>query len=116
MRVIVLPLLSSVLILTGFGLTDAFALEFGTPINVSNNGDVQYSFNFDPHHRIAVSGDTVYTVWQSLQDGATSDINEIYISVSTISGQTFGTPINISNNDGRSHNPQIAASGIELYD
>ena len=40
---------------------------------------------------------------------------DIFFAVSNNNGTSFGTPINISNNTGGSSNPQIAASGNNVY-
>ena len=40
---------------------------------------------------------------------------DIFFAVSNNNGISFGTPINLSNNTGGSFDPQIAASGNNVY-
>jgi hypothetical protein len=78
---------------------------FGSTINLSNSpGD-----SFDP--QIAISGSTVYVVWDDNTPGA----SDILIKRSINSGSTFGSTFNLSNNVGNSFNPQIAVSGSTVY-
>jgi hypothetical protein len=80
---------------------------FSPPENISNN---EGSSVFP---QIAVSGDNVYVVWH---DGTnTSGTREILMAKSTDGGETFSPPENISNNDGFSLFPQIAAIGSNVY-
>ena len=41
--------------------------------------------------------------------------DDIFFAASNNNGTSFGTPINLSNNTGGSFNPQIAASGNNVY-
>ncbi len=64
--------------------------------------------------QIAVSGTKVYVVWQDTTTtlGAKP---KIFFVVSTNSGGTFGSTINLSNTSGNSIDPQIIASGSSVY-
>jgi hypothetical protein len=90
---------------------DANALSFGTPINVSNSGGALYSTTVDHLHQMAVSGNNVYLVWSDDSSGNA----EIYVAKSTDYGTSFGSPLNISNNAGRSYHPQLSVSGNNVY-
>ena len=72
---------------------------FSEPDNISDND----GSSFQP--QIAVQGDNVYIVWSDDTPGE----NDILFAVSTDNGQTFSEPDNISDNDGSSFQPQIAA-------
>ena len=95
-----------------FGNTDIFVAasnnngaSFGTPINLSNNT----TSSILP--QIATIGNNVYVTWADY-----TPINaDIFLAVSNNNGTSFGTPINLSNNAGFSQNPQIAASGSNVY-
>ncbi len=71
--------------------------------------------------RIAVAGTNVYVAWQDAESGPTSE--EIYFSKSTDGGATFnggipgtpGVPVNLSGNTGRSVQPDIAATGDNVF-
>jgi hypothetical protein len=78
-----------------------------TPIDLSNNAG--FSFNL----QMLVSGSNVYVVWQDDSNG--SDV-DIFFNISNNNGQTFlDTPIDLSNNDGSSFNPQMLVSGSNVY-
>ncbi|KAF6242581.1 hypothetical protein C6988_07865 [Nitrosopumilus sp. b1] len=79
--------------------------SFGTTINISNNAGASTI------PEIAVNGTNVHLVWQDDTDGD----NEIFYSVSTNNGTSFSTPTNLSDNTGSSTNPQIVASGSNVY-
>jgi len=79
--------------------------SFGTPINLSNNvGDSN-------NPQIAATGNSVYVTWQDRTPGR----DDIFFAVSNNNGQTFSTTLNLSNNVGSSSNPQIAATGNNVY-
>ena len=80
---------------------------FSTPINLSNNT----GGSTEP--QIAVSGTNVYVTWI---DNTPGNFNiDIFFAVSIDNGQSFSTPINLSNNTGLSSQQQIAASGNNVY-
>ena len=86
---------------------------FTTPINISNNAGT----GFSSFPQISSSGDNVYVVWQNSippPPGGRDNI-EVYFVVSHDNGQTFNTPINISNNVSNSSVPQISSSGDNVY-
>ena len=79
--------------------------SFATPINLSNNiGTSQLP-------QIAAIGNNVYVTWSD----NTPDNDDIFFAVSNNNGTSFATPINLSNNTGGSFDPQIAASGNNVY-
>ena len=76
---------------------------FSTPINLSNTA------TNSGQPQISSSGDNnVYVVWG---DVIASPNTEIFFRVSTNNGQTFSTPINLSNNAEASTSAQISSSG-----
>ncbi len=66
-------------------------------------------FSSDP--QMAVSGSSVHVVWEDFTPGNW----EIYVKASKDNGATFGSAINLSNSDGESSRPRIAASGNNVY-
>src|SRR5215207_4328770 len=80
--------------------------SFGWEINLSNyNG-------FSEHPQLATSGNNVYVVWA---DNSFSANREIFFAKSTDGGNTFGNPINLSNNLGDSYNQEIFVFGDDIY-
>src|SRR5207237_5042192 len=69
---------------------------FSSPTNLSNDA----SFSFPP--KIAISGNNIYFVWAA-------DDGEIHFRTGRINGDgtaDFNTSINLSNNNGKSANPE----------
>jgi Collagen triple helix repeat (20 copies) len=54
----------------------------------------------------------VYVVWR---ERISDDNSDIFFAASYDNGRTFSTPLNISNNDGISFDPQISSSGNNVY-
>src|SRR5437867_4206393 len=73
--------------------------------NLSNNT------GHSEHPKVAVDGNNVYVVWADDTFGT----RDIYFRKSTDNGCTFGETIDISNLNGGSVDPQIAASGNNVY-
>ncbi|MGI8834834.1 MAG: sialidase family protein, partial [Nitrososphaeraceae archaeon] len=88
--------------------------SFGKIIDLSRNNNENTDNNthssFNP--QLAVSGNSVYVVWQ--EDDATTGNQDIFFKKSTDGGNSFGPVNNLSRTDGDSLAPQIAlSSGIE---
>ena len=76
--------------------------SFGTPVNISN----QHADSGYP--QFAVNGKNVYVTWTQT---ITTQNYDIFFVKSTNNGDTFDTPINISNNTGASGWPKITSDG-----
>ena len=88
-----------------FAVSNNNGTSFGPPINLSNNaGNSAFP-------QIAASGSNVYVTWQDNTPGN----RDILFAVSNNNGTSFAIPINLSNNIGDSLEPQIAASGNNVY-
>jgi hypothetical protein len=79
---------------------------FGNIINISND-----SADSSQPPQIAAIGDNVYVVWRSFN----IDNNDILFASSNDNGQTFITPVNLSNSPGDSQFARIAAAGDNVY-
>jgi ethanolamine utilization microcompartment shell protein EutL len=79
--------------------------DFGSTINLSNNE----GSSFVP--AIIATENNVYVVWA---DDSLGNF-EIFYKKSTDGGASFGSTINLSNNEGNSFRPAIAASGNNVY-
>src|SRR5215211_3863158 len=84
----------------------AHAQFFGNLTNLSNN-----NIGFSSNPQITAFGSNVYLVWRDNSSGN----DDIYFSASADNGTTFNGIENLSNNDGRSDKPQIAAVGVNVY-
>ena len=76
---------------------------FSTPKKLSNN--IGYSYN----PQLSTAGNNVYVVWQNKVESSSS-IPEIFFTASNDTGETFSTPINLSNNTEYSIYPQVSSS------
>ena len=82
-----------------------YGQSFGNLTNLSNNT------GFSSNPQITAFGNNVYVVWRDNSSGN----DDIYFSSSVDNGTTFNGIENLSNNDGRSDEPQIAAVGVNIY-
>ena len=82
-----------------------YGQSFGNLTNLSNNT------GFSSNPQITTFGSNVYVVWRDNSSGN----YDIYFSSSVDNGTTFNGIENLSNNDGRSDEPQIAAVGVNVY-
>ena len=84
------------------------ARTFDEPINLSN------SIGNSTNPEVAASGDNVYVVWSDT-NGAKGGNGDIFFSSSSDNARSFGEPINLSDNERNSTNPEVAASGDNVY-
>jgi hypothetical protein len=82
-----------------------YAQSFGNLTNLSNNT------GFSSNPQITTFGSNIYVVWRDNSSGN----DDIYFTSSVDNGTTFNDIENLSNNDGRSDEPQIAAAGVNVY-
>ena len=79
--------------------------SFGTTINLSNSAGSSGA------PQISVSGNYVHVTWVDNTPGNL----DAFVATSSDSGNTFGTPINLSNNINNSNRPQIAVSDSDVF-
>ena len=82
--------------------------SFDQPVNLSNN------IGNSTNPEVAASGDNVYVVWSDT-NGAKGGNGDIFFSSSRDRAGSFGEPINLSDNNQNSTNPQVSASGGNIY-
>ena len=83
-------------------------LTFSEPENISENIE---GASLGP--QISSEGNNLYVVWTSIIDG--EDDRYIFFARSTDGGLTFSEPENLSENLGRSSQPQISSEGNNVY-
>jgi len=103
--IVVTAVLLEVIIILMTPAQPIYAFSYGDLINLSNNT------GFSTNPQITTFGSNVYVVWHD----NTSGNDDIYFSASADNGTTFNGIENLSNNDGRSDKPQIAAVGVNVY-
>ncbi len=82
-------------------------VTFGTPINISNS-----TGHFAGEHAIAAEKDSVYITWA---DRSSGDDIEILFTASKDKGDNFITAKNIGQTSGDSREPQVNATGTNVY-
>jgi hypothetical protein len=84
---------------------------FTTAKNLGNSTEDSANAN------VAISGNNVYVVWESVNMNSTAGASnsEIMFARSSDSGATFTSPKSLSNNAGNSANPNVAISGNNVY-
>ena len=98
-------IVSLVIIYTKVSSEPLFVSFFGETIKIINGSRKAFS------PQIAASGGNVYVVWADKSTG----YGDIYLKKITNNNTIFNSTINLSNNHGNSTNPQIAASGGNVY-
>src|SRR5829696_6501014 len=84
----------------------AHAQFFGNLTNLSNN-----NIGFSSNPQITAFGVNVYVVWRDNSSGN----DDIYFKRSSDTGNSFSIAENLSNNNGSSADPQITATGNNVY-
>jgi hypothetical protein len=84
------------------------SLYFGNNLNISQDNSTS------EFPQIATSGNKIYVVWEEENEG-TNGKKEIFFTSSLDGGITFGSIKNLSETNGTSEFPQIAASGNKVY-
>ena len=104
---ILLVFINSILLLSLLFLSSqaVHAQSFGNLTNLSNNS------GFSSTPQISASGSNIYVVWRDNSSGN----DDIYFSESADNGTSFSTIENLSDNSGRSDEPQITAVGSNIY-
>jgi hypothetical protein len=82
-----------------------YGITFGETINLSK------STGSAREPQIVATGQNVYVVWEDDSPGNF----DIFLASSPDHGATFSPPVNISNNPGDSHSPQITMSDKAVY-
>jgi hypothetical protein len=75
-------------------------------VQLSNTGDAEL-----PH--VSESGSNVYVVWQDRETSSSG--SDIFFRRSTDNGASWKSIVNLSNNDGESRVPLLAANGNNVY-
>ncbi len=92
-----------------FSVSTNNGASFNAPVNLSKND----GNSIQP--QIAAFGNNVYLVWVD-DTGSSFGAPDVFFTASTNNGASFSAPINLSNEAGtNSFNPQIAASGSDVY-
>ncbi len=89
-----------------FRASNNYGNSFGSPIILTGSAGT----SFPPV--ITVQGSNIYLAWR--QNVAAGN-DDIFFDASSNNGTSFGSVVNLSNNPGESFNPEIAATGSNVY-
>lgn len=87
---------------------DLEEMNFETNNLTQNDDDSVYP-------QISSSSDNIYIVWQESVGSYGTTNYDIFFKKSNDNGNSFGSSINLSDNEGFSEHPQIASVGINIY-
>lgn len=82
---------------------------------VSETNNLTQNEDDSVYPQISSSSENIYIVWQESVGSYGTNNYDIFFKKSNDSGETFGSPINLSNNTGFSEHPQIASVGNIIY-
>ena len=82
---------------------------------VSETNNLTQNEDDSVYPQISSSSENIYIVWQESVGSYGTSNYDIFFKKSNDSGETFGSPINLSNNTGFSEHPQIASVGNIIY-
>lgn len=82
---------------------------------VSETNNLTQNEDDSVYPQISSSSENIYIVWQESVGSYGTSNYDIFFKKSNDSGETFGSPINLSNNIGFSEHPQIASVGNIIY-
>jgi len=88
---------------------DSEKLNLSKPNNLTQNDDDSV------YPQISSSSDNIYIVWQESVGSYGTTNYDIFFKKSNDDGNSFGSPINLSDNVGFSEHPQIASVGNHIY-
>ena len=82
---------------------------------VSETNNLTQNEDDSVYPQISSSSENIYIVWQESVGSYGTSNYDIFFKKSNDSGETFGSPINLSNNSGFSEHPQIASVENIIY-
>jgi hypothetical protein len=105
MAIVVTAVLLKVVLILMTPAQPIYTFSYGELINLSNNT------GFSTNPQITAFGSNVYVVWRDNSSGN----DDIYFKRSSDTGNSFNTTENLSNSNGSSIDPQITATGNNVY-
>lgn len=114
--IITLLMMESSTIAQGSGIETDEKVKLSESANfVSETNNLTQNEDDSVYPQISSSLENIYIVWQESVGSYGTSNYDIFFKKSNDSGETFGSPINLSNNTGFSEHPQIASVGNIIY-
>lgn len=113
--IITLLIIGSCTVAQGSGIDNKEKKKISESLNYSEIKNLTQNEDDSVYPQISSSSNSVYVVWQESVGNYASKNYDIFFMKSNDGGDTFGDPVNLSNNPGFSEHPQIAAVGDNIY-
>ena len=114
--IITLLMIGSSTIAQGSGIeADEREKHSDRPNYVNETNNITQNEDDSVYPQISSSSGNIYIVWQESVGSYGTNNYDIFFKKSSDNGETFGSPINLSNNSGFSEHPQIASVGNIIY-
>jgi hypothetical protein len=113
--IITLLIVGSSTVVEGSGIDNKEKKKISESLNPSEIKNLTQNEDDSVYPQISSSSNSVYVVWQESVGNYASKNYDIFFMKSNDEGDTFGDPVNLSNNPGFSEHPQIAAVGDNIY-
>lgn len=113
--IITLLIVGSSTVVEGSGIDNKEKKKISESLNHSEIKNLTQNEDDSVYPQISSSSNSVYVVWQESVGNYASKNYDIFFMKSNDEGDTFGDPVNLSNNPGFSEHPQIAAVGDNIY-
>ena len=113
--IITLLIIGSCTVAEGSGIDNKEKKKISESLNYSEIKNLTQNEDDSVYPQISSSSNSVYVVWQESVGNYASKNYDIFFMKSNDGGDTFGDPVNLSNNPGFSEHPQIASVGDNIY-
>ena len=113
--IITLLIIGSSTVAEGSDIDNKEKKKISESLNYSEIKNLTQNEDDSVYPQISSSSNSVYVVWQESVGNYASKNYDIFFMKSNDGGDTFGDPVNLSNNSGFSEHPQIAAVGDNIY-
>jgi hypothetical protein len=113
--IITLLIIGSSTVVEGSGIDNKEKKKISESLNYSEIKNLTQNEDDSVYPQISSSSNSVYVVWQESVGNYASKNYDIFFMKSNDGGDTFGDPVNLSNNSGFSEHPQIASVGDNIY-
>jgi len=113
--IITLLIIGSSTVAEGSDIDNKEKKKISESLNYSEIKNLTQNEDDSVYPQISSSSNSVYVVWQESVGNYASKNYDIFFMKSNDGGDTFGDPVNLSNNPGFSEHPQIASVGDNIY-
>lgn len=113
--IVTLLTIVSSMIAPGSGTENEQIQKDSEKLNLSKPNNITQNYDDSVYPQISSSSNNIYIVWQESVGSYGTTNYDIFFKKSNDDGNSFGSPINLSDNIGFSEHPQIASVGNHVY-